>query len=400
MTRRIPDTQRPGSTLAGIAIAALLVTLPALAALNPMFAADAQAAAPIPAPPAVNARSWLLQDFHSGRVLSEENADQRMEPASLTKLMTAYILFSEIRAGTVSLGDQVLISEKAWRMEGSKMFIEVGTRVSVEDLLKGMIIQSGNDASVALAEHVAGSESAFADLMNVYARNLGMTGTHYTNSTGMPDPELYTTGHDLALLTRAMISNFPEYYQWYSVKEFTFNNITQPNRNRLLWRDGGVDGVKTGHTQSAGFCLVTSAERDNMRLITVVLGTNSDESRMQETQKLLNYGFRFFETHRLYEAGAPLTTTRVWQGASQEMPLGIEDDLYVTIPRNQRDRLMAMLNIETGIVAPTQRGAPYGNVEVKLDDANIAIRPLVALTSVEEGGIIQRLTDRLMMMFE
>jgi serine-type D-Ala-D-Ala carboxypeptidase (penicillin-binding protein 5/6) len=390
----------PRTTLSGITGATLLALVCVLVTpIAPLLPA-AEAAAPIPAPPAVNARAWLLQDFHSGAVLSEHNADERMEPASLVKLMTAYIVFSEIRAGTVGLGDQVLVSEKAWRMPGSRMFIEVNTRVSVEDLLQGMIIQSGNDASVALAEHVAGSESAFADLMNEYARSLGMTGTHYTNSTGLPDADLYTTAHDLTLLTRAMIRRFPEYYQWYSVREFTYNGITQPNRNRLLWRDGGVDGVKTGHTQSAGFCLVTSAERDNMRLVTVVLGTASEEARMVETQKLLNYGFRFFETHRLYEAGAPVTTARVWQGATQELTLGLEDDLYVTIPRNQYDRLAASTRINPALTAPIRRGDAHGSVEVTLDDANLAMRPLIALQSVEEGGFFQRMTDRVMMMFE
>ncbi len=394
------DMESTRNTLPGRAAAFLLAIACALASpLTPLISA-AHAAAPIPAPPAVNARSWLLQDFHSGVVLSEHNAGERMEPASLVKLMTAYIVFSEIRAGTVSLDDQVLVSEKAWRMAGSRMFIEVNTRVSVEDLLRGMIIQSGNDASVALAEHVAGSESAFADLMNEHARALGMASTHYTNSTGLPDPDLYTTAHDLALLTRAMIRNFPEYYQLYSEREFTFNGITQPNRNRLLWRDGGVDGVKTGHTESAGFCLVTSAERDNMRLVTVVLGTGSDEARMQETQKLLNYGFRFFETHRLYEAGAPVTATRVWQGAAPELALGLDEDLYVTIPRNQYSRLNAVTRINPALTAPIRRGDPHGSVEVTLDEANVAIRPLVALQTIEEGGFFQRMTDRIMMMFE
>ncbi len=387
-------------TLPGITCAALLAIACAPAAVLTLLTPAAHAAAPIPAPPAVNARSWLLQDFHSGAVLSEHNANERMEPASLVKIMTAYIVFSEIRAGTVSLDNQVLISEKAWRMPGSRMFIEVNTRVSVEDLLKGMIVQSGNDASVALAEHVAGSESAFADLMNEHARALGMTGTHYTNSTGLPDPDLYTTAHDLALLARAMIRKFPEYYQWYSEREFTFNGITQPNRNRLLWRDGGVDGLKTGHTQSAGFCLVTSAERDNMRLITVVLGTGSDDARVQETQKLLNYGFRFFETHRVYQAGATVTNARVWQGAAPELALGLEDDLYVTIPRNQYHRINASTRINPSLTAPIRRGDPHGSIELTLDDANIAMRPLVALQTIEEGGFFQRLTDRIMMMFE
>ncbi len=396
----MPVMQDPARIHSGIAIAILFAIACALVTPVPIFTPAAHAAAPIPAAPAVNARAWLLQDFHSGSVLYESNANERMEPASLTKLMTAYIVFNEVSTGNINLNDQVLVSENAWRMQGSRMFIEVNNRVSVEDLLKGMIIQSGNDASVALAEHVAGSESAFADLMNEYARSLNMTGTHYTNSTGLPDPELYTTAHDLSLLTRAMIRRFPEYYKWYSVREFTYNGITQPNRNRLLWRDSGVDGVKTGHTQSAGYCLVTSAERDNMRLVTVVLGTSSEEARMQETQKLLNYGFRFFETRRLFEAGTPVTNVRVWQGAEQEVPLGLEEDLYITIPRNHYDRVNASTSINPMLVAPIQRGEPHGSVEVTLENANIAMRPLIALKTIDEGGFIQRMTDRIMMMFE
>lgn len=390
----------PRRSSATLALTGLLTTLILLAAVGMALPTIAKAASPIPAVPTVNARGYIMQDFKSGQVLAESNASERMEPASLTKLMTAYIVFNETRRGTVNLDDQVVISERAWRMPGSRMFIEVDTRVSVEDLLQGMIIQSGNDASVALAEHVAGSESAFADLMNDYARKLGMHDSNYTNSNGLPDADLYTTAHDLAILTRALIRDFPEYYQWYSVREFTYNNITQPNRNRLLWRDSAVDGVKTGHTQSAGFCLVTSAERDDMRLITVVLGTTSEDARMRETQKLLNFGFRFYETHKLYEAGHELTTTRVWQGATQELPLGIEDDFYITIPRNQFDQLDAVMKIDTGIMAPVRRGESHGRLEIRLGDENLASLPLVAIRDIEEGSFTRRMTDRVMMMFE
>lgn len=363
-------------------------------------ALPAGAATPIPGPPQVGARAYLLQDFDSGRILVAHNARERVEPASLTKLMTAYIVFSELRSGSIGLDDQVRVSEKAWRTGGSKMFIEVDKLVSVEDLLKGMIVQSGNDASVALAEHVAGSEDAFASLMNNYAATLGMQDTHFVNSTGLPHPEHYTTAYDLALLTRALIRDFPEYYRWYSQREFTYNNITQYNRNKLLWRDPSVDGVKTGHTKAAGYCLVASAKRGDMRLISVVLGARSESARAQETQKMINYGFRFFETRRLYQAGRPLTTVRIWKGEVEQLPLGLTEDLYITIPRKQADRLDTRMNTEPLIVAPAARGQIYGSLEVRLDDELVASRPLVALREVAEGSLVQRLSDEFLLLFE
>jgi len=365
-----------------------------------MLAGAAGAATPIPGPPQINARAYLLQDFLSGRILVERNAHQRMEPASLTKLMTAYVVFSELKSSGIHLDEQVRISEKAWRTGGSKMFIEVNKLVSVEDLLKGMIIQSGNDASVALAEHVAGSEDAFASLMNNYAATLGMKESHFVNSTGLPHPDHYTTAYDLALLTRALIRDFPEHYQWYSMREFTYNNITQYNRNKLLWRDKTVDGVKTGHTKSAGYCLIASALRKDMRLISVVLGTRSEAARAQESQKLLNYGFRFFETHRLYSANEPLATARIWKGEVEQLPLGLGEDLYVTIPRKQYGKLDATMNIAPLITAPAQRGHAYGSVEIRLGDEVIANRPLIALRNVAEGSLAQRLSDEFMLLFE
>lgn len=371
-----------------------------LLALALLLAAPARAAIPIPAPPSVDASGYVLVDFNSGHVLVEGNARERMEPASLTKLMTSYIVFNELRLGNVSLDDQVTVSEKAWRTQGSRSFVQVNTRVSLETLLKGVIVQSGNDASVALAEHIAGSEEAFAELMNNYARALNMTGTHYVNSTGLPHPEHYTSAADLALLMQALIRQFPDYYEWYSLKEYTHNGITQPNRNRLLWRDPSVDGGKTGHTDSAGYCLVTSAKRENMRLISVVLGTRSEEARMQETQKLLNYGFRFFETHLLHSAAEPLTKARVWQGEIQEIPLGIEQDLYVTIPRNSRDKLETGFNVNGGILAPIHKGDQLGRLEVRLDGEDIAVRPLIAVRDIVEGSFAQRLTDRVLMFFQ
>jgi D-alanyl-D-alanine carboxypeptidase (penicillin-binding protein 5/6) len=280
------------------------------------------------------------------------------------------------------------------------MFIEVGKQVSVEDLLQGLIVQSGNDASVALAEHVAGSEDAFAGLMNRYARELGMTGTHFVNSYGWPDEQHYTTARDIAILARHLIEEFPDYYHWYAQRQFTFNGITQHNRNRLLWRDPSVDGLKTGHTDSAGYCLVTSAQREGMRLITVVLGTRSEEARAVASQSLLNYGFRFFETHKLYDAGNELTQARVWKGASEQAPLGLGDDLYITIPRGQYERLDASMTLDSRILAPVQGGQVLGNVHVRLGEQLVAERPLLALTAIEEGSFWQRLVDEARLYFD
>lgn len=384
------DHGRPKHRLASTLMLFLLTLSLALPAL----------AAPIPAPPQVAARAYLLQDFNSGRLLAQSNIHERMEPASLTKLMTAYIVFSELESGTITLSDQVRVSEAAWRMGGSRMFIEVNKLVSVEDLLKGMIVQSGNDASVALAEHVAGSEDAFVSLMNSYAEKLGMTGTHFVNSTGMPDPDHYTTANDLAILTRALIADFPQYYKLYSQREFTFNGITQSNRNKLLWRDKSVDGVKTGHTKSAGFCLIASAQRNDMRLISVVLGTKGENARAQESQKLLNYGFRFFETRRLHGANQAITTVRIWKGEVEQLPLGLTEDLYVTVPRGRFDQLESRNNIAALIMAPAARGRQYGSLVVSLDGEEIAIRPLVALRDVAEGNLWQRLSDEALLLLE
>ncbi|HIE54755.1 MAG TPA: D-alanyl-D-alanine carboxypeptidase, partial [Chromatiaceae bacterium] len=304
--------------------------------------------APLPVPPAITASGHLLMDYHSGRVLAENNRDKRLEPASLTKIMTAYVVFRELEEGKLSLQEEVVVSEKAWKTPGSRMFIEVGKKVSVADLIRGMIIASGNDACVALAEHIAGSEESFAALMNEHAMRLEMDQTHFTNSTGLPDPNHYTTPADILKVTRALITEFPQYYPLYSEREFTFNNITQKNRNRLLWRDPSVDGVKTGHTKAAGYCLVASAKRQGMRLLSVVMGTASEEARAQETQKLFNYGFRFFETHRLFGGGEPLKQVRVWKGEMEELPLGLEEDLYVTIPRGDYHKLKARVRVRSG----------------------------------------------------
>ncbi|MGZ8191099.1 MAG: D-alanyl-D-alanine carboxypeptidase family protein, partial [Methylococcaceae bacterium] len=315
----------------------------------------------IPLPPAIAASAYILQDFHTGKVLAENNADARLAPASLTKIMTVYVVFRELSSGHLHLDDLATISKKAWGTSGSRMFIEVNDRVKIEDLLKGVIIQSGNDASVALAEHVAGSETTFADMMNQHAARLGMANTHFLNSDGLPIQDHYTSARDLAILTTALIKEFPDYYKWFSQKEFTYNKITQQNRNLLLGRDDSVDGVKTGFTDDAGYCLVTSALREDMRLISVVMGAKSANARANENQTLLNYGFRFFESHRLYEGKKPLSEAKVWKGESQTLPVGLAEDLHVTIPRRLYKDLKAVITVDKNITAPIKEGTKLGS---------------------------------------
>ena len=366
-----------------------------------LFAANTFAAPlPIPKAPSTGAKSFIIQDFESGRVLAEKNADQPVEPASITKLMTAYVVFNELQAGNIALGDMVTISEKAWRTPGSRMFVEVNKQVSVEDLLQGMIVQSGNDATMALAEHIAGSEETFAALMNRHAEEIGMTGSHFINTTGLPDDNHYMTAKDIALLATLLIEKYQEYYHWYSQKEFTFNEITQYNRNKLLWRDESVDGLKTGFTDSAGYCLVTSAKKDGMRLITVVLGTENANARVDASQALLNYGFRFFETHKLYDAGTRLTTSRIWKGSTDTVPLGLDQTLYVTIPRGQYKSLDASMSIDDRITAPVNEGQSLGSVQVKLGDEVVADKPLVSLQMIGEGSFWQRISDEALLYLE
>lgn len=344
-------------------------------------------------PPVVNAKAYLLIDFDSNRVLAEANADLRMEPASLTKMLTAYIVDAEVKSGKIKHTDLVTINETAWRMGGSRMFAKVGSQVSVINLLKGVIIQSGNDATVALAEHIGGSEEAFTALMNQYAHQLGMMNSHFTNSTGLPDAQHYTTPRDLATLASALIRDFPESYSWYSIKQYTYNNITQYNRNRLLWSDLGVDGLKTGHTDSAGYCLVASAKKGGMRLISVVLGTTSDNARAEESEKLLAWGYRGFETHRLYMGAELLTETPIWKGDKEKLSLGLISDLYITIPRGQYDQLTATIDLNTRITAPAQKGQQYGTVKVTLGDQTFAEHGLIALESVAPGSMVNNAVD-------
>jgi len=359
------------------------------------LAAITHAQVPVPAPPSIGASSYILVDFHSQTALAERDSEAPVEPASITKLMTSYIAFREIARGNLNLDDEVVVSEKAWRTAGSRMFIEVGNRVRVEDLLKGIIIQSGNDASVAIAEHIAGDEQVFASMMNEAAAQLGMTGTHYTNATGLPDPAMVTTARDSALLARALISEFPDFYSWYSEREFTFGGIRQHNRNRLLWRDPSVDGLKTGHTSSAGYCLVTSASREGMRLISVVMGTDSEDARASASQALLNYGFRFFETYQLYDAGLELSRERLWKGRSDDLALGIEEDLFVTVQRGRYDELNASMELPGQLLAPVAEGEVLGELVIRLDGEMVASRPLVALAAVEEAGFFGRTSDGL-----
>jgi D-alanyl-D-alanine carboxypeptidase (penicillin-binding protein 5/6) len=365
-----------------------------------LTSATLPAAAPIPAPPQVAGTGHLLIDFNSGQVLAENGADQALEPASLTKIMTAYAVFRELKEGHIKLDEEVLVSKKAWQAPGSRMFIEVGKKIPLEQLLKGMIIQSGNDASIALAEHVAGNEATFAQLMNNHARRLGMLNTNFVNATGLPDPEHYTTPRDIALVAAATIREFPELYAWYAEKSMLFNDIKQHNRNRLLWRDSSVDGIKTGHTEAAGYCLVASAQRDGMRLISVVMGTNSEEARAKESQTLLNYGFRFFETHRLYGAGDTLTTTRLWQGAKEELNLGVTQDFFVTIPRHSYKKLSTDFEVNPQIIAPVTKGQALGQVKLSLEGKPLTELPLVALETVDSGGLWHNLVDGALLWME
>lgn len=346
-----------------------------------------------PTPPEISAPAYILVDFHSGKVLAEKEPDKRIDPASLTKMMTVYVIDNEVKNGRFNWKDEVPISENAWRTEGSRMFIPVGKKIAVEELVKGIIIQSGNDAAVALAEFTAGSEQAFAQLMNQYAQRLNMKNTHFMNSTGIPDPEHYTTARDLSLLAHAIIADFPETYKVYSEKWFTFNGIKQPNRNRLLWREPYIDGIKTGHSSTADYCLAASGQKDNMRLISVLVGAKTESERTEQTLQLLRFGFRFFETHHLFQANTALNDARVWMGDRKNVPLGVKESFYITIPQGQYKSLDAKMNINKHLVAPIKKGETYGKVVVKLNDALVTEIPLVALEEVNQGTIWNRFSD-------
>ena len=374
----------------------IFLSLLALSTYSP-----ARAAAPIPKPPDVNARAYILSDYQSGRVLAENHADDRMEPASLTKLMTSYVVFAALKESRLKLTDLVTISEHAWRAEGSRTFVQVGTQIPVDILLKGMIIQSGNDATIALAERAGGTEPAFAQMMNEYAKRLGMKGTHFDNSDGLPSPTHYTTARDMTILAKALIRDFPEYYPLFSMHEFLWNNIKQQNRNGLLTRDPTVDGLKTGHTESAGFCLVTSAKRDNMRLISVVMGSPSIKGREDASSALLNYGYTFYETTRLKTAHDIVLKPRVYKSGSEYVAIGVPNDIVVTVGRGQTASLTTTAKLTTEpLIAPLPAGKPVG--ELTVTDASgevIARSPLVPLSAVPEGGLWTRATDDVRLWF-
>jgi len=351
----------------------------------------------VPKPPHLAAKSYMLVDYLSDYVIAEQNSDQRVEPASLTKMMTVYIADQALKSNKIALTDKTKVSEYAWRSSGARMFLELNSEPTVEELLKGIVIQSGNDASITIAEHIAGSEATFAELMNFYAKQLGMINTHFVNATGLPDPNHYTTARDMAILAKALIRDFPESYKQYSQKEFIYHNIKQSNRNRLLWLNEAVDGIKTGHTDNAGYCLVASGQKENMRLIAVLMGAESEALRSAETNKLINYGFQFYETKKLYSALTSLKPARVYMGKEKEINLGLINDLYVTIAKGQFDRLKANVNVEENLKAPLKEGAVLGALSVHLDDKMVAERPLVALTSVEESGFFGRMIDSISM---
>jgi D-alanyl-D-alanine carboxypeptidase (penicillin-binding protein 5/6) len=353
----------------------------------------AEKAPPIPAAPQVQARGYYLTDFVSGQVLAASNENERLEPASLTKLMSAYAVFHALRDGRIKLSDPVTISRHARAQEGSRMFVDIGTQVSVENLIQGMIVQSGNDATVALAEYVAGSEPVFVDLMNQYAQQLGMVSTHFQNAAGMPGPEHYTTARDMGALAAALIREYPQYYKWYSQREFTWNKITQPNRNGLLERDPTVDGLKTGHTESAGYCLVSSAKRDDMRVISIVMGSPSIRAREDASFALINYGFRFFETRRLFAAGQPVVKAQVWKGEADEATFGLNQDVYITFPRGQENTLSAAADLPEPLIAPLAKATAVGKLRLMREGREIGSYPLHPIADVPESGFFGRITD-------
>lgn len=370
-------------------IAVIVAALPSLVQAQQM-----------PVPPALAAKSWLLIESGSGQTLASQAPDERLEPASLTKLMTAYLVFAAIKQGTLKIDQTVPVSEKAWRTAGSKMFIRVDTQVAVEDLIKGMIVQSGNDACVALAEAIAGSEDNFAQMMNREAQRLGMKSTSFRNSTGLPDPQLYTTARDLATLAGALIRDFPEdYAKYYSLKEFRYNNITQPNRNRLLWIDPTVDGMKTGHTEAAGYCLVSSAKRGPRRLLSVVLGAPSDGVRAQESLKLLNYGFQFYDAVQLYTKDQAVSNLKVWKGASPTVKAGFTSDFVLAVPKGFGPKVQAELISQQPLVAPVMQGQTVGMMKISVDGKLYGEFPVVAIEAVPQAGFFGRILDTIRLWF-
>ena len=369
--------------------------------LASLFLSTAVVANDIPPPPTLATKAFLLRDYNSGNILAQQNANERVEPASLTKLMTAYLTFKALKNGHLQLTQTLPVSVKAWKIEGSKMFIEPDMPVTVDELLHGMIIQSGNDASIALAEGIGSSEEIFADMMNKEAALLGMKNSHFMNATGMPDANHYTTAFDLSLLAMALIRDFPDQYKrLYAIKEYTYNKITQPNRNLLLWRDPFVDGMKTGHTESAGYCLISSAKRGDARLISVILGTPSETARAVESQKLLNYGFQFFESRLFYKRGQTVSTLKVWKGADNTLAATVADDLYVTLPKGQTAGLKAQVISKQPLIAPIAAGQEIGTVQFTQNGKVVFERKLVAAREMPVAGLFGRLWDSIKLMFQ
>lgn len=356
---------------------------------------------PVPAPPQFAAKSYLLMEAHSGQVIAAVNADQRREPASLTKLMTAYVVFHAIKDGVIRLDDTATVSERAWRMGGSRMFAKLGSKVSIDDLLQGMIVQSGNDATVALAERVGGTEDSFVQLMNEYAQRLGMKDSHFVDASGLTDDrQHYMTARDLAVLSRALITEFPQYLHYFSEKEFTWNKIRQPNRNALLFSDSTVDGLKTGDTDNAGYCLIATANRGPMRLISVIMGAKTEKNRVQFAETLLNYGSNFFETRKLYDAGTAVSSIDVWKGAEGSVPVGVPEDFYVTLPKGAFNELRVAVQGSSGLVAPVADRAPVGTLQLTVEDKLIAQAPVYTLKAVPQGNIFRRMIDSIRLWFK
>lgn len=395
-------TALTSGSLCGTVIASTQPASPMVNALPNQAAMSQPKNAPTITPPApdIDAKGFVLMDAQSGNIIAQKNMNKRMQPASLTKMMTLYVVSEALQSGRIHLDDKVRISEKAWRMGGSRMFVKQGSMVSVHDLIRGVIVDSGNDACTALAEYVAGNESMFAQMMNQAAHQLAMNGTHYVDSTGLPRPDHYSTPHDMALLARAIVTHFPEYYGWYKQKWFKYNNIRQPNRNRLLWRDTAFDGIKTGHTKSAGYCLVSSGIRNDTRLISVVMGAPTDAARANDSQALLNYGFRFFETHKLFSANQSLSSPRVWLGKTKQVNMGLTHDLYITIPVGNYSKLKAEMVLQPKLTAPIEAGQSYGKVNVTLNGKPVISTPLVALQDDPRGGMWTRMTDHIALFFK
>jgi D-alanyl-D-alanine carboxypeptidase (penicillin-binding protein 5/6) len=395
-------------TLSSLAVAALVVgTAVAQQAVPPHPSPVPRPVvpeAPVPPPPDVDGKSWVLMDYATGQILASKEPDMRVEPASITKIMTDYVVSAEIANGRIHMTDPVTISEHAWRgggagTDGSTSFLKLNSQVPLKDLLYGMIIQSGNDAAIALAEHTAGSEGAFANLMNAYAKQLGMVNSNFEDASGYPIANHYTTAHDIALLSRALIHDFPDDYAISAVKQFEWNGIKQGNRNTLLWRDPSVDGIKTGHTAAAGYCLAASAKQGDARMIAIVMGASSEKARADSAMALLNYGFRFYETHKLYDASKPLATPRLWKGAVKQLPIGVADNVLVTVKRGDYDKLKATMDIPATLIAPYKKGQQVGTLRITLDGQPVQTVPLMALAEAPQGGFFARLWDSILLWF-